>query len=298
LLQEEILSFHRWTFSCPTQPLAIFLDCRTNRKYDSLNGPPQLVDEEELESFFDVAVKAEYKRGDPVLVVVPTPVFGFDWIERIQRIVARVYDIYKADLEVWSANKAGLARFFTFIAENLNPKFCILFSGDVHYGFTKTGNFSLQPKNNGDTIIMNVIQLTSSALKTTSISKKVILGAILGHIREFFSPKTSISSGTLDHPTRKKATQSSLLSSPTASSSTTRSSSTSSSLPTSHAADRWTATSSIKRMENSKFLSLLVADNNLGSVQIKLKEGTVIHDLLVRNVHGKIKDNEAKVNLK
>lgn len=279
LQEADLLNFHGWTFSCPTKPLTIFLDCRTQRKYDSFNGPPELVDDHGLESLLNAAQSAQYIAGEPILIVVPTPVFGFDWIERIQRIVARVYDIYKADLEVWSANKAGLARFLTFIAENLNPRYCILFSGDVHYGFTKTGNFSLPPENSS-AISMNLIQLTSSALKTTSLSKKVILGAILGHIKEFFSPKTSISSGVFDHSRIKK---------------TSKSSSTSVSI--SHQADHWIATSSIRRIDGSRFLSLLIADNNIGRVEIRSKEGKIVHDLVVRNIQGKIIDNETKVKL-
>ena len=269
LLQDRLLNFHGWTFSCQTTPITVFLDCRTQRKYDTLNGPPELVNDLELRTMFKVAEKAGYVKGDPIVIVVPTPVFGFDWIERIQRIMARVYDVYKADLEVWSANKDGLAQFLTFVSENFDPSFCVLFSGDVHYGFTKTGTFSLQ---SGNLItVMNVVQLTSSALKTTSLRKRVVVGAIIGHIREFFSPKTSIRSGKLSHQEMGGQFE--------------------------YAAHDWIATSSIVRMGQSGILSLLIADNNIGQVAINMNQGTVLHNLLVRNGQLETKQYESKVSI-
>jgi hypothetical protein len=42
---------------------------------------------------------------------------------------------------------------------------------------------------------MNVIQLNSSALKTTSLGKEILLNEVLGHFRQFFTPRHSLRMG-------------------------------------------------------------------------------------------------------
>ena len=106
--------------------------------------------------------------GDPIIIVVPTPVLGFDLVEKMQELLAIFSSVYEVDLEVWSANKSGFARLLTFILENMNPRHCIFISGDVHYGFTISGRFSLMKRtmNKVDRLpmpqAMDIIQLNSS----------------------------------------------------------------------------------------------------------------------------------------
>ena len=108
--EDYIWNFHRWTFVAPTIPCSIFLDCRTQRHYDSLAGPPQLLNEEELHSIEQALLHANYKNGDTLIMVPPTPVFGFDLAEELQKYLASKSNVYKWDLETWSANERGFVQ--------------------------------------------------------------------------------------------------------------------------------------------------------------------------------------------
>lgn len=193
LFINHILGFHNWTFSCPTSPLTVFLDCRTQRKYDSFSGPAQLASDDALQSLVRAATQGNYVKGDQIIVVVPTPVFGFDLVEKIQQFLARFTNVYSVDLETWSANRAGFVKFLSHIATALAPRQCIFLSGDVHYGFTIKAKFSIQESD----ISLEVAQLNSSALKATSLGKEVALGKVLGHLRQIVSRKPSAAKGTI-----------------------------------------------------------------------------------------------------
>jgi hypothetical protein len=80
-------------------------------------------------------------------------------------------------------------------------------SGDVHYGFTISATFTLLSK--GDVyrkheekkdygLTMNITQLNSSTLKTTSLGKEILLNEILGNFRQLFVSKQSIRVGCND----------------------------------------------------------------------------------------------------
>jgi hypothetical protein len=193
--EEYLWNFNRWTFVSPITPCTIFLDCRTQRYYDSQDGPPQLINEEELQSISEtVYSRCNYKRGDSLIMVSPTPVLGFDLAEDLQKYLASKSSVYKWDLETWAANERGFVRFIEFIIETLGPRHCIFLSGDVHYGFTISATFTLLSKENDYARIkmgpsLHMSQLNSSALKTTSVAKEFILSEVLGRARQFFSSR-------------------------------------------------------------------------------------------------------------
>ena len=54
---------------------------------------------------------ANYKNGDTLIMVPPTPVFGFDLAEELQKYLASKSNVYKWDLETWSANERGFYAF-------------------------------------------------------------------------------------------------------------------------------------------------------------------------------------------
>jgi hypothetical protein len=83
---DHLWNFHGWSFSVPTNPVAIFLDCRTQRGYTSLRGAPELISEEALNSISGIAQQSNYHNGDPVIIVSPTPVFGFELAENCKGI--------------------------------------------------------------------------------------------------------------------------------------------------------------------------------------------------------------------
>ena len=224
---EDYLWNIHWTFDCPTNPSTIFLDCRTQRQFDSFQGPPRLVNEEELQSVLETVKRINYKNGNPLIFVIPTPVFGFELAEKMQEYLARKSNIYKWDLETWTANERGFVHFLSFIVQNLGPRHCIFLSGDVHYGFTISATFRIlaqmhdrsienreqqqqQVQKSGNYerdryyLSTNIAQLNSSAIKTTGLGKEIVLNEILGRYRQFFTQRHTIRIGWNNISSRTK----------------------------------------------------------------------------------------------
>ena len=194
--EDYLWYFHGWSFSVPTNPLAIFLDCRTQREYNSIKGAPQLLSEKALQSLSRIAHKSNYRTSDPLIIISPTPVFGFELAEKLQGYLAHLSGPYNWDLESWSSSEHGFARFNTFLIENLRPSYCVFLSGDVHYGFTMDAKFTVLSQDGRiEEKRMQAIQLTSSALKSTSFGGRLIIGDILDRIYEFISKKKAVRIG-------------------------------------------------------------------------------------------------------
>jgi hypothetical protein len=141
--EDFLLNFHAWSFYAPTNPPTIFLDCRTQRGYDSTCGPPKLLNEEGLIALSKLLKNAKYdtNKKRPLILVSPTPVFGFELAEQLQEYLAKRSSVYKWDLETWAANENGFIRFLSFLIQDIGVQNCIFISGDVHYGFTVTASF-------------------------------------------------------------------------------------------------------------------------------------------------------------
>ena len=208
VFQNYLWNFHGWTFDAPTIPLTLFLDCRTQRQFDSFQGPPRLINDEGLQSILNLMQRIGYRRGEPLIIVSPTPVFGFDLAEELQRYLASKSNIYKWDLETWSANERGFVRLLSFLGRDLGARHYICLSGDVHYGFTISATFTPLDKvdrfeKNGEKKdfehqTTNVIQLNSSALKTTSLGKEFLLNEVIGDFRQLFVPIQTVRVGWND----------------------------------------------------------------------------------------------------
>lgn len=199
--EDYLWEFHGWSFAVPATtiyPLTIFLDCRTQREYDSLRGAPNLLNDDALHSFLQLTRQADYRNGDPLVIVSQTPVFGFELAEKLQAYLAHLSGPYNWDLESWASNERGFTRFITFIIEKIEPRYCVFLSGDVHYGFTMDASFTLLAQENRsqkEEKRLRAIQLTSSALKSTSLAGKLLIGDILDRIYEFMSNKKAIRIG-------------------------------------------------------------------------------------------------------
>lgn len=268
--EDFIWNFHGWTFSAPTSPLTVVVDCRTQRQYDTFKGAPQLVGEGGLLSISRTFEDANFKKGDPVIVVVPTPVFGFYLIELLQKIFALIISVYALDLESWYANTTGRVRFLTFLLQTLRPKHCIFLSGDVHFGFTIKASFAPLQEGYGHDDIMSMTQLTSSALKTTSLVKVAFVSEILGRIRQLFPFKRLVRTGRISRLR---------------------------SLMDRHHPD-WVEARSIVHASGSIVPPLLISDNNLGLVTIEGNMSRISHKFLVRKRSGRIKVHETVVTTK
>lgn len=252
--EDFLWNFHGWSFSAPSNPLTIFVDCRTQRQYDTFKGPPQIVGEEALLSISRIAEDSNFKKGDPLIVVVPTPVLGFYLIEVLQKLLAMIISVYAVDLESWFANTVGRIRFLTFLLQTLAPKHCIFLSGDVHFGFTIKAAFAPLQEGYGHDDIISITQLNSSALKTTSLVKIAFVSEILGRIRQIFPFKRLVRTGRLDrlrslvgrrHPD-------------------------------------WVEARTIVSASGSILPPLLISDNNIGYVTIERDLSRIVHKFLVR----------------
>jgi hypothetical protein len=184
--QDLLWNFNNWTYTAPISPVTIVTDCRTQRQYDSYDGPPQLLSKESFRSILQKATEANYKKGNPIIIVSPTPVFGFLLLEALQKALANITGVYTLDLETWFANESGVVNFLSFLVQSLGPRHCIFLSGDVHYGFTISAAFVLLQKlsESDEYLHMSITQLTSSALKTTSLVKIAFVSEIMGRIRQ------------------------------------------------------------------------------------------------------------------
>lgn len=188
---ENILLTKNWTFVAPTHPLSIFLDCRTQRTFVDEEGPPHLLSEDALDYVKSSLMKIKYKNGDPLIMISPTPVFGFELAESVQRFLTTISGSYKWDLETWRSNEIGFTKFLTYLALNFNPIYCIFLSGDVHYAFTMKAHFDRlklpieigSPRElNTDMKIKSVIpmaQLTSSPFRSNSLTNRIAAILIL-----------------------------------------------------------------------------------------------------------------------
>jgi hypothetical protein len=308
--ENYIWNFHGWTFDVPTNPPTIFLDCRTQRQYHSFRGPPQLINKEGLQSILRTVEHANYESGRPIILVSPTPVFGFELAENLQEYLASKSSIYKWDLETWAANEKGFVQFLSFIIHNLRPRHCIFLSGDVHYGFTISATFTLfsQREKNGkkeggeekrDHSSMNIIQLTSSALKTTSLGKEILLNEVLGHFRQLFASRHSVRIGWNDallKPKKLKDQDSdpyTIIHGLKHNSHIVKEKEEEQQLQHSTLSPDWIESRSILKASGSGISSLIIADNNLGLVSVYGDRYKMLsHKLLVR----KEKDTNTKIS--
>jgi hypothetical protein len=304
--EDYLWNFHGWTFDCPTNPSTIFLDCRTQRQFDSFHGPPRLINEEELQSVLETAKRLNYKRGDSLIFVIPTPVFGFELAEKLQEYLARKSNIYKWDLETWAANERGFVRFLSFIVQNLEPRHCIFLSGDVHYGFTISATFRILSQMNDwyidnkeqqqeqefsnferhhHYLSMNITQLNSSALKTTGLGKEIILNEILGRYHQFFTQRHSIRIGWNNISSKEKKLKEKdrelypIIVGFRHESNVVRDEDQQQYSPP----PDWIESRSILKASSSVLSSLIITDNNLGLVSIYGDRYKILsHKLLVR----------------
>lgn len=257
-----ICNFHGWTFAAPTKPLTVFTDTRTQRRYDSFNGPAQLINEDGLPAISMAAQLAGYKKGDPIIIVSAVPVIGFYLFEVLQKALAMATSTYAMDLETWDANITGRTNFLSFLALQFAPQHCIFLSGDVHFGFTAKAAITFFRKNEAWSI--NMTQLTSSALKTTSLIKIAFISDLLGRIRQMFPFKRIVRTGLAMAMTDNSEPRD----------------------------IRWIEARAIIRTKGYVLSPLIISDNNLGLVTVG-KKSNIIHKLIVRKGIANRKVHEA-----
>lgn len=162
-------SFDRWSFLAATDPPAICLDTRTQRDFDSAEGAAILVGAKARERVAALVAPLERRRGEPLLVVSPTPLFGLEVHERRQKAVANEIGPYTVDMEGWHSNLRGLVDFLRFLTHDLGCDTAVVLSGDVHYGLTVDTTFSVDDRT------IRVAQFVSSGMKHSGSLTKDLL---------------------------------------------------------------------------------------------------------------------------
>lgn len=197
--ENQMWDFHRWGFWAPTTPPAVFLDTRTQRDSNPATPAygnqrlkaPRLMNDQALKEMVRNARAAGHRPGAPVILVSPTPVFGYRAAELAQErllveglVPKKPGGRYKWDLESWAACPLGLFRFLSSVAENLRPSYVVVLSGDVHYGFTTTavyGQLRDYWRTGGAAAAGHIafLQLTSSGSRNSSEETRDVLGSKL-----------------------------------------------------------------------------------------------------------------------
>jgi hypothetical protein len=168
---DALWSFDRWSFIAPLQPVTVVLDTRTQRSYDSRDGAARLLGRDEIDRVARMVGDAGHKPQTPLLMVSAVPVFGFELQERRQRYLVDRLGPYEIDFEAWHSNFAGMVDFMGLI-DDLQPSFCVLLSGDVHYGVTAQATFSIQGRE------LLFTQLVSSGQKHAGAAASASLGML------------------------------------------------------------------------------------------------------------------------
>ncbi|HWL12191.1 MAG TPA: hypothetical protein VNQ57_04315 [Ureibacillus sp.] len=194
-----------WHFVAPTTPKVVFLDTRTMREYeDQPHGniveqilakdafPPQLVNELEYKEITNQLEACGWRKGEPLIIVSPSPVIGFDLIENailqvlptLEIIGSQVQTVF--DIEAWRFNGKGLSNLLKQL-EEWGPSDLVILSGDVHYSFSVDSTFTFS-----DEGVMRVKQITSSPLKNMSFRNFSLLMKVTASLHQALQQKATI----------------------------------------------------------------------------------------------------------
>ncbi|WP_152205142.1 alkaline phosphatase D family protein [Marinobacter changyiensis] len=155
-LIEELLSFHHWHYTLPTNPRVVVLDTRTRRWRSEVTPsyPSGLMDWEALTEFQQTIMGEK-----AVIVVSSAPMFGVKLIETIQRIFTWAGRPLLVDAENWMAHRGAANVLLNIFGHSGTPNNFVILSGDVHYSFAY--DVQLRHKKTGP----DIWQITSSGLK-------------------------------------------------------------------------------------------------------------------------------------
>ena len=167
--EKALWSFDRWSFVAPTDPPALFLDTRTQRRYDAPEGGARLIDREGLQQEAALARSAGHRPGQPMIVVSAVPVCGLEIVERRQRYAVDAVGPYAIDFEAWHSNLQGFVDLVRFLLEDLELPWAVMCSGDVHYGFTVNVTVDAEGK------ALPITQLVSSPLHHSGTTSRIAL---------------------------------------------------------------------------------------------------------------------------
>jgi hypothetical protein len=105
-------------------------------------------------------------------MVSAVPACGLELVERRQKYLVRELGPYAIDFEAWHSNLQGFVDLVHLLIDDLELPWTVMFSGDVHYGFTvnvtvESGERSLP-----------ITQLVSSPIRHSGALSRAALAAI------------------------------------------------------------------------------------------------------------------------
>ncbi len=273
-------SFDRWSYHAPTDPPMLVLDTRTQRTFDSERGAARLLGDTELDRVRELARRAGVRAPGPAILVSATPVYGLELQERRQKFLVDKVGPYEIDFEAWHSNLKGLCDFMRLVVDELGLRSCVILSGDVHYGLNVQASFG------HDGQLVSIAQLVSSGLKHSGTLARIalhLLGAAVrpDHARVGWEtppavPEADRASRLLDRLRRRAvntdawAEDAPVFLTPT--------------MAERIAAEQppfFEETRSYVRADGHR-PRVVVGDNNIGLVSVRLRDGVVVHRLLAR----------------
>jgi len=180
-LDDLLWNVDYWSYTLPTRPVTVALDTRTQRSFDADEGAARLIGESELDRVRELVRDSGHRHSDPLVLVSPVPVFGLELQERRQKFLVGKVGPYEIDFEAWHSNLQGFVDFMTFLVDELELEFCVLLSGDVHYGMNVEASFQHRDRK------LHFAQLVSSSFKHSGkLSKSGIelLGQLVSKTHE------------------------------------------------------------------------------------------------------------------
>jgi hypothetical protein len=172
---KALWGFDRWSFACPTVPVTVCLDTRTQRGYDSPEGGARLIGPAGFERISRLVEGSGHDRTRPLLLVSAAPVCGLELAERRQKFLRGKVGPYRIDFEGWHANLRGLVELMDFLTRRLGLTSAVVLSGDVHYGMTVDVRFTVEDAT------IHLAQLVSSGIKHSGTITRTIL-RLLGRL--------------------------------------------------------------------------------------------------------------------
>lgn len=183
----------RWSYTLPTDPFTVVLDTRMQRKSgsDGPSGACILMNEPACSWLQQVLEQEQNRRGShyPMLLISASPVFGFERMEGLQDIAVKLgLSEASIDLESWKEGFRHLES--VLMKQTCAIKSTTVLSGDVHYSFSRYGQFYNADKSRQ----IKAVQLTSSPISnkpTGGIVGKALLRVKDGEYPNMKRPQRS-----------------------------------------------------------------------------------------------------------
>ncbi|WP_421383896.1 hypothetical protein ACOJQI_04780 [Bacillus salacetis] len=143
---------------------------KIGKNIEEIKYSPNLIKKAEWDAVYNELSNSGWQKGDPLIVVSPTPLYGIALIENfVQKLSIPLRSIGVSvqqdfDMEAWKYNEKGFTEFLMRIAD-WSPAECFILSGDLHSASAVKSTIALP-----DDRHFSIHQFTSSPIKNMSYS--------------------------------------------------------------------------------------------------------------------------------